>query len=128
VSLEISGKIPAELLANAYRSSNGEFAWPVTSASRAVDWLANEGYAILGTELWVVRADGKVSSLFHDRGGRVSLWAMSVNRNQAEAWSAFASRAAKDAKTAIAKIDVEDICDAGDVFVNITWTDSTELA
>ena len=54
---------PQELAETAFKVGS-EAAWPLDSASTAVQWLGQNRIAVLGTELWVVRADGIQPGLY----------------------------------------------------------------
>lgn len=58
--------IPAELLARAFHSRNGEgeFAWQFEDAPDVVRALTDAGYAVLGGEGWLVRPNGSITGLF----------------------------------------------------------------
>ena len=76
---------PSELASAAFVSSN-EAAWRPALAARAVEWLASNGYAVLGTELWLPHG-GLIQSL---------LYFQNVDRKGNEAWDSFVSRAAAE--------------------------------
>ena len=48
---------PPELAAQTF-TAGPEAAWPLESVSRVVEWLGQNGFAVLGTELWIVGEDG----------------------------------------------------------------------
>jgi hypothetical protein len=46
---------PSELAVAAFRAGD-EAAWPSVLAAAAVEWFSRHGFAVLGTELWVLGA------------------------------------------------------------------------
>jgi len=45
---------PSELRVAAFRAGD-EVAWPRILAAAAVEWFGTNGYAVLGTELWLLK-------------------------------------------------------------------------
>ena len=64
-------------------------------AAQVVEWLGLHQYAVLGTELWVIR-DGLINTLPVGQTGTREVHGNTVNRRANEAWAAFVSRAASE--------------------------------
>jgi hypothetical protein len=45
--------LPDDLRAAAYESKGGEYAWNKTDALRVIDILSQNGYTILGVDIWL---------------------------------------------------------------------------
>lgn len=92
---------PQDLLSLAYRSSNGELAWPRAALEEALQILAASGYAVLGVEVWLLRGNGSWTGIIPQaKGGPpgVYSWAFQKSlRRGAETWSEFCHRAANHA-------------------------------
>lgn len=112
--------MPNEFVSSAYLAKN-EAAWPPRIAAEVVDWLGEHGFAVFGAEVWIITRDDKIGTFFRDADGRRSLWAVAVDPNQDEPWSSFVRRAAASVSESIRKLDIADIRESGDVYVNITY-------
>lgn len=86
-------KFPSELSDMAF-VINDEAAWPPTLAVAAVEWFGAHGYAVLGTELWLLQG-GTIQSLPTGLSGMREVHGNSVDRESEEAWSLFVARAAE---------------------------------
>jgi hypothetical protein len=81
---------PSELGAAAFRIGE-EVAWPPTLAVAAVEWFTRNGYAVLGTELWLL-PDGEILK----RTARTQRnHGNTVNRGTEESWSSSSAGAEK---------------------------------
>jgi len=115
VEVPFPANFPSELAAEALVHS-GEAAWRPQLALASVKWLGANGFAVLGTELWLP-AGGTIQSLPYFQN---------VNRKDGEDWGSFVARATTetiDYLIAFAgKFGRE-----GDVYVNVTWVDEFEF-
>jgi hypothetical protein len=106
---------PPELASAAFVSSN-EAAWRPVLAARSVEWLGLNGYAVLGTELWLPQA-GSVQSLPYFQN---------VDRKDNEEWDSFVTRAAAETLAYLQAFSPKFIKE-GDVYVNVTWVSEAEF-
>jgi hypothetical protein len=63
-------------------------AWSPDHAVLAVEWFGSHGYAILGTELWVVQTDA-IQTLPSGQDGKRGVYGNTVNRQKGESWNSF---------------------------------------
>jgi hypothetical protein len=111
---------PVELAIAAF-SSGDEVAWPPSLAVLAVEWFGSHGYAVLGTELWVLQTDG-IQSLPVGRDGMRGVYGNTVDRQKDEAWSSFIVRAADETRKYLQAFDHSDIVEQGQLYFNVVWT------
>lgn len=102
---------PAEL-ASVVFSSGDEVAWPPNIAVLAVEWFGSHGYAVLGTELWIVQSDG-IESLPMGRGGMRGVHGNTVDRQKDESWSSFVARSADETHSYLQSFDASNIVEQG---------------
>jgi hypothetical protein len=88
---------PSELRVAAFRTGD-EVAWSPILAAAAVEWLGTNGYAVLGTELWLLK-DGPIQSLPVGLSGTREVHGNTVNRGNEEPWSSFVARAVAETRT-----------------------------
>jgi hypothetical protein len=106
---------PTELAAEAFVHLE-ESAWRPPIAMKAVEWLGEHGFAVLGTEVW--RREGKaVQSIPYFQ---------SVNRVDDEDWNSFVTRSALETSDYL-KAFSEKFTKEGDVFINIVWVSESEF-
>lgn len=117
---------PPELTSAAFVAGN-EAAWPPIVAVAAVEWLGTHGYAVLGTELWVVRA-GAIQSLPMGQSGMREVHGNTVNREKQEPWSAFVARAATETLTYLQSFNPADIVEQGELHFNVVWVSEAQYA
>lgn len=108
---------PVELATAAF-SSGDEVAWPRSLAVLAVEWFGSHGYAVLGTELWVLQTDG-IQSLPVERDGMRGVYGNTVDRQKDEAWSSFVVRAAVETRKYLQAFDHSDIVEQGQLYFNV---------
>lgn len=113
-------------LADSAFALGDEFAWPLDLASEAATWLAANGYAVLGTELWVVN-NSEVRSLPVGESGLPECHGNSVDRRTGEEWQAFVSRSGAETLTHLQAFEPAEIRDSGELYFNITWVDEGEF-
>jgi hypothetical protein len=106
---------PSELARAAFVDSK-EAAWRPSLAAASVEWFGANGYAVLGTELWIPK-HGSIQSLPYFQH---------VDRKAGEAWDAFVARAAIET-LAYFKAFSSNFAKEGDVYVNVTWVSEAEF-
>jgi hypothetical protein len=116
---------PPELAAAAFTTRH-EAAWIPMLAPAVVEWLGTHGYAVLGTELWLV-SGGAINSLPMGRAGTPEVHGNTVNRERGEPWNEFVIRAAKETLSYLRSFDAADIVGPGDVYFNLVWVDQSEF-
>jgi hypothetical protein len=87
---------PPELASAAF-VAHKEAAWQPTTAAAAVDWFSTHGYAVLGTELWLLQSKG-IQSQPIGLSGRREVHGNTVNRGNEEPWSSFVERAGAETR------------------------------
>ena len=100
-------------------------AWPPTLAAAAVRWFAAHGYAVLGTELWLLKG-GAIQSLPIGLSGMPEVHGNTINREGKEAWSAFVVRAAALTLAYLQSFKSTDIVEPGDVYFNVVWVGESD--
>lgn len=100
---------PKELASAAFFLGE-EAAWPPDLAASAVEWFGSHGYAVLGTELWVVQGDGTMS-----------LYGNTVDKEVHEDWRSFALRSALATRTYLESFDTSEVVEQGKLYFNISW-------
>jgi hypothetical protein len=86
--------MPADLQGVVWRAGNGELAWPLDRTIDAASWLAAQGAALLGGELYE-RLPESYWGTFVDE------WATAPQRLVDEAWPAFVDRSLHQARVQI---------------------------
>lgn len=119
---------PADLEAAAFRA-NAEYAWRPQSARRAVNHLAQSGFAILGGELWMVIEDA-IYPVIPALAGPPIVWTWSCDRQPDEPWLNYVTRSAKAAGDAIGDFSVEEVkqLDGAEFYFNLSWASETRYA
>ena len=110
---------PSELASLAF-SSGDEVAWSPSHAVLAVEWFGQNGYAVLGTELWVVQTGG-IQSLPVGHDGMRGVYGNTVNRKQNEAWSSFVVRSTTETREYLQAFNPLDIAEKGQLYFNVAW-------
>jgi hypothetical protein len=103
-----------------------EVAWPVSVSTSAVEWFGRHGYAVLGTELWLLK-DGAIQSLPIGLSGMGEVYGNTVNRESKEAWSTFVARAAAETGAYLQEFNPSDIVEDGQVYFNVVWVSEDEF-
>jgi len=110
---------PGELAANAF-TAGSEAAWPIESAWKVVQWLGQNGFAVLGTELWVVREDGIQPGIYVNGTREIHGNAISHKRN--ESWNAYVVRSAEETLSYLHCFKApREAQQQGKVLFNIPW-------
>jgi hypothetical protein len=115
---------PSELAETAFWSN--EPAWEPHIAAQVVEWLGLHQYAVLGTELWVIR-DGLINTLPVGQTGTREVYGNTVNRRANEPWAAFVSRAASETVLYLRSFQSGEIVEPGKVHFNVTWVSEEEF-
>jgi hypothetical protein len=116
---------PSQLATAAFLSGE-EVAWPLMLATTVVEWLSAHGYAVLGTELWVLRG-GAIHALPIGKTGMNEVHGNTVNRKTGELWSSFFTRAATETLAYLQSFNPADIVELGDQYFNLVWADEAEF-
>ena len=115
---------PSELAQAAFWSS--EPAWEPDVAAQVVEWLGSHRYAVLGTELWVIRA-GLINTLPIGKSGMPEVHGNTVARWANEPWAAFVSRAACETVAYLRSFRPREIVVPGKAHFNVTWVSEQEF-
>jgi len=116
---------PSELRIAAFRAGD-EAAWPRILAAAAVEWFGTNGYAILGTELWLLK-DAAIQSLPMGLSGTRAVHGNTVNRGNEESWSSFVARAGAETRTYLQAFKPSDIVERGQLVFNVVWVSEGEF-
>lgn len=116
---------PAELRAQSL-SVGDEVAWVPVSAVKAVEWLGMHGYAVLGTELWLLQGD-RIQSLPSKPSGLPEVHCNTVKRRNTESWSSFAARAMEETRCYLQSFRSSDILEQGQVYFNVVWISEADF-
>jgi hypothetical protein len=116
---------PAQL-ANLAFWSGAEVAWPHDRATLAVEWFGTHGYAILGTELWVVQATS-IQSLPLGADGTRGVYGNAVNRHKDETWSSFVERSVVETLEFLRAFDASEIVEKGTLYFNVVWVSESRF-
>lgn len=95
-------------------------AWSPNHAVLAVEWFGSHGYAILGTELWLVQTDG-IQSLPSGHDGVRGVYGNTVNRQKGEAWNSFVVRSTAETRAYLQAFNRSDITEPGQLYFNVVW-------
>jgi hypothetical protein len=115
---------PSELAVAAFRSGD-EAAWPSMLAAAAVEWLSRHGYAVLGTELWVLES-ANIQTLPIGVSGMREVHGNTVNRESQEGWGSFVARAAAETRAYLQLFNQWDIVEPGEVYFNVVWVSEAD--
>jgi hypothetical protein len=113
------------VLAAAAFSRGKEVAWPPMLAARAVEWFGTHGYAVLGTELWLLQ-DEAIQSLPIGLSGKGEVHGNTVNRKSHEVWGSFVVRAAAETQAYLQSFKPSDIVEHGEVYFNVVWASEAD--
>jgi hypothetical protein len=116
---DLPSDFPAQLAASVFWSGS-DAAWPPGRTAEAIEWFSAHGYAILGTELWVVQAAG-IQSLPLGVDQRRGAYGNTVKGRKDEMWSAFVQRSASETLAYLRALDVSEIAEHGDLYFNVVW-------
>jgi hypothetical protein len=103
-------QLPDEMIARAFRASNGELAWKRSDALQVVAAMADAGIGILGGEAWAPLEDGRIYV-----GARLTVGSVTGPYNWetdpawqqgSESWSDFCRRAARQSEAVLSEAEV----------------------
>jgi hypothetical protein len=117
---------PADLISAAFVTNN-EAVWAPVLSATAVEWLGAHGYAVLGTELWVLKG-GAIQSLPIGRSGMREVHGNTVNRESKESWTSFVARAASETLDYLHSFNPADIVEQGKLYFNVVWVSEAQYA
>jgi len=115
---------PSELVDAAFVTGS-EAAWTPSIAAAAIEWLGAHGYAVLGTELWLLQS-GAIQSLPIGLSGMREVHGNTVNRESDEPWSSFVARGAKETRTYLQSFNPSEIVEQGQVYFNVVWVSEAD--
>ena len=115
---------PSELAVAAFPKGE-EAAWRPRIAAAAVEWFGAHGYAVLGTELWLLKGT-TINTLPIGRSGMRHVHANTVNRDSEEAWNSFVARAATDTLAYLQAFNPAYIVEEGEVYFNVVWVSEAD--
>jgi hypothetical protein len=116
---------PPELAAAAFIATD-EVAWPPSAAAAAVDWFSTHGYAVLGTELWLLQGP-RIQSLPIGLSGMREVHGNTVNRESEDTWSSFVARAGAETRAYLQAFKPSDIVEQSQLFFNVTWISEADF-
>jgi hypothetical protein len=114
-------------LGNEAFANGGEVAWRPRFAAAAVEWFGANGYAVLGTELWLLK-DGAIQSLPIGLSGMREVHGNTVDRQRKESWGEFVVRAAGETLAYLRAFRATDIIERGDIYFNVVWVSESDYA
>jgi hypothetical protein len=93
--------------------------------SKVVEWLGQNGFAVLGTELWIVRDDGIQPGVFVN--GVREIHGNSISHMRNESWDAYVTRSAEETLGYLYSFVMPpEAKQQGDVFFNVVWASESE--
>lgn len=103
-----------------------EFAWPWEFASRVVEWLAQNGLAVVGTDLWMVHDAGIQVGIYVN--GVREIHGNDVSRTQNEGWDSYIARSARETLRYLSSFEAPPEANGqGDIFFNVAWASESEV-
>jgi hypothetical protein len=122
--------IPESLTEQAFRATNGEFAWTQAQALEVVPILAGRDVAILGGELWwVLGPAGDWSGMIPQENGPDAVYAWETHRLPDESWLAFVRRCASETLAAVKSLPRPGELPSnlpGRILYNLTWVSESD--
>jgi hypothetical protein len=117
-----SPELPLQLRAKAFVSED-ELAWLQQDCPDTIDWLRQNGFALLGTELWLIE-DGTIRTAIKTASGPV-IYVTACDPQDQESWSAYVQRSARHAlETIEAFAWPEDSLEPKrPAYLNLCWAD-----
>jgi hypothetical protein len=117
----LPANFPPELAAKVFISRSGETAWRLDVAATTVEWFGTHGYAVLGTELWLLQ-DGWIQSLPIGTSGLGEVHGNAVERkHENEAWDSYVDRCAAETIRYLKSFNPADIVEKGDLHFQVVW-------
>jgi hypothetical protein len=112
-----------EALAEVAFVNGQEAAWLQKDCLKAIEWLSQNGYAILGFELWLPLDDGIRTAISTTAGP--AIYVTSCDPTQGEAWEEYVQRSARETTEHIATFHwPEDSLEPPrPAYFNLCWAD-----
>jgi hypothetical protein len=113
---------PERLSAIAYVNGE-EVAWEQKDCADAIEWLRQNGFAVLGIELWRI-GDGSIRTSIHTKSGS-EIYVTSCDPVRGETWQDYVERSARDAAEKISAFHwpEDSIEQPSPVYFNLCWAD-----
>lgn len=113
---------PEALVAVAFVSGE-EAAWLQEDCLKAIDWLVENGYAVLGFELWLPE-DGGIRTAIRTKAG-LAIYVSSCDQIEGETWENYVQRSAREAASFIRAFGWpgDSLEPPRPAYFNLTWAD-----
>jgi len=101
--------LPDGITSTAFVASNGELGWQREHIESAVHAIRAAGYAILGSEAWLITGPGSWDGIIPQRDGStpgVYHWETQL-RSDGELWNAYCARTARESIKAVLSLATE---------------------
>jgi len=100
-----------------------EVAWLQEDCLKAIDWLAGNGYAVLGFELWLPE-DGGIRTMISTKDGP-AIYVSSCDPKKDETWENYVQRCAQEAAEHIGgfRWPEDSLEPPRPAYFNLTWAD-----
>lgn len=117
----LPANFPPELAAKVFISRSGETAWRPSEAIQAVEWFGTHGYAVLGTELWLLQ-NGAIQSLPVGTSGLGEAHGNAVDgKHENETWDSYVARTTADTVKYLKSFNPAEIIEKGDLHFQVEW-------
>jgi hypothetical protein len=118
----VPANFPQQLAAAAFVNGE-EAAWEQEHCLIAIDWFSQNGYAILGLELWLP-AGGGIHTAISTKAG-LELFASSCDPVKDETWENYVQRSSREAASHIASFSWPEnsLEPQRPVYFNLCWAD-----
>ena len=103
---------------------NGDdLAWKQKDCADAINWLSQNGYAILGIELWLIE-DGGIRTAIRTKSGS-EIHVTSCDPRERESWQCYVERSARDAAEKISAFrwPTDSVESPRPAYFNLSWAD-----
>ncbi len=94
--------------------------------AEVVEWFGTHGYAVLGTELWLLQGE-KIQTLPVGLSGTREVHGNTVNRGRGEAWNSYVTRAAAETCAYLKSFKLSDIVEQVQVYFNVVWVSEADF-
>jgi hypothetical protein len=113
--------LPEHLVTAAFVSR--EPAWKQRDCAEVIGWLSNNGYAVLGAELWLT-ANGTIRTLMNTERGRV-LYSTHCDPLPEESWDKYVQRCAQLLAESVSAFrwPEDSLENPASAYFNLTWAD-----
>jgi hypothetical protein len=122
---------PEQIKATAFHSQSDEYAWQRPHIAKAIEALADQGCAILGGEVWIVKGSDILALPPLRSGGNAVIGWDITDKESDEGWNQFVERTAKESLAAIESLNAENEVlpeAAPNVFYNLTFVKEEEYS